>query len=214
MRIVDDKQVPWEELEDLADSLLEHPSDSLWRDEELWHTHTLLFGTPDPTLTDDYLGDYANYRYALAQLEDNYKGDVEEATFGHWTYSRFVAIKVRVRDEEGELTEAFIEAITLWQLAQEEGVLDWDTYSEELSRVESEQVDYLATEHKVDRDILFDVLTENGSYNPGYGWDMDEDEAVAEAKRRAQTWQAHYYSGQFHEPEACEYCARAVEVSA
>ena len=205
----------WEDLEEAAEEALVHPPDSAWRDEDLWNTHTLMFATPSPELTDDYLLDYANYRAALEYLTENYPGDVEEATFGHWTYSQFVALKVRVRGDDGEVTEAYAAALTLTKQAEDYAILDEVIYSEEQSRVEYEAVKYWAESERLDVDHLYVVISDNGGrYEPGYGWEgIDEDEVTKQTRRRLNTWEQHYYGGGWHTAEHCAYCERAMEGS-
>lgn len=205
----------WEDLEGAAEEALVHPPDSAWRDEDLWNTHTLMFATPSPELTDDYLLDYANYRAALEYLTENYPGDVEEATFGHWTYSQFVALKVRVRGDDGEVTEAYAAALTLTKQAEVDAILDEFIYGEEELRVEDAALKQWADWEKLDLETLIEVVSESsGHYQAGYGWEnLDEDEVTLETRRRANTWEAHYYGGQWHTTEYCAYCERAMEGS-
>ena len=59
---------------------------TMWFDDEVWKTHTLMFVAPDISLTDDYLIDYSNYQVALDELKTAFPEDVEDASFGHWTY--------------------------------------------------------------------------------------------------------------------------------
>lgn len=203
----------WEELEEAAQDALEYPADSFWRDDELWNTHTLVFSTPSPELTDEYVLGYANYRAALEYLTEHYPGDAEEATFGHWTYSQFVAVKVRVRGDDGELTEAYAAAMTLAKQAEDYAILDEVIFDQERERVELAAIAHWADWETLDPDTLQETLWElGGSYYPGDGWEgVDEDEVTLETRRRSNTWEAHYYGGQWHTTEHCSYCERALE---
>ena len=103
-----------------ADTLLEfardaltRPSDSYWRDDELWETHTFMFShAPD---SDDTIAE-SNHRSILRDLSAEYarhKGAIERAGFGHWTYSHFDTIKVRVIYANGEIHPAFADAVAI-----------------------------------------------------------------------------------------------------
>lgn len=97
----------------LALEALERPSDSIWFDPELWDTHTTLFHhAPD---SDDTIAE-SNHRSILRDLSSAYArfpGAISEDSFGHWTYSRFNTIKIRVLYSNGEIHPAFTDAITI-----------------------------------------------------------------------------------------------------
>ena len=121
-----------------ATSALKRPSESHWSDEEMWVTHTMMFQTPAWWLTEDYIVDQANYRAVLRDLSENYPDDVSDSTFGHWTYSTYQAIKVRVLDENGGVTKAFADAYGTYLFIKEQ----YPVYDEELlSQMESEVFD-------------------------------------------------------------------------
>lgn len=199
-----------------AEGALEHPSDSAWRDDELWSTHTLMFSTPDIALTDDYLGDWSNYRTALRLLSEAYPDDVEDATFGHWTYSRFMAVKVRVH-RDGVITPAFCEAVGLVEGLKDYGLIDEDDYSELRQEVSEQYLTEYAKQAGVSYQNLCEAMEKlDVYYEPKHGFEVSytsEDELVAEAKKLGNTWEAHYYSGEHHYPEHCGYCV-TVEVPA
>lgn len=203
----------WDELEEAAQDALEYPADSFWRDDELWNTHTLMFATPSPELTDEYYLGHANYLAALEYLTENYPGDAEAATFGHWTYSQFVAVKVRVRGDDGELTEAYAAAVTLSKQAEEYAILDEVIFDEERQRVELQAIAQWAEWENLDRDVLENILADaGGTYDPGYGWhDVEEDDVTQQTRRAQNTWDSHYNGGQWHNTEHCGYCERALE---
>lgn len=109
-----------------AAQALERPSDSYWRDSELWETHTLLFhSAPD---SDDLIA-LSNHRSILEDLGGAYAkspGAVERASVGHWTYSHFDCIKVRVTYANGEIHPAFADAVQILKALE-----DYPLYSEE-----------------------------------------------------------------------------------
>lgn len=109
-----------------AAQALERPSESAWRDDELWDTHTLLFhSAPD---SDDTVAQ-SNFRSILEDLGDAYKrspGAVERARIGHWTYSHFDCIKVRVTYANGEIHPAFADAVQILKALE-----DYPLYSED-----------------------------------------------------------------------------------
>ena len=127
-----------EDLIQFAAEALKRPSESGWHDEDLWHTHTLMFSTPAWWLTEDYVLGQANYRAVLKDLTEEFPDDVTEATFGHWTYSTYQTIKVRVVDENGAITKAFAKAESIERSLAEQ----YPVYDEELlSQMESELLD-------------------------------------------------------------------------
>lgn len=97
----------------LAKGMLERPSNSSWHDDELWNTHTFMFAyAPD---ADDLIGQ-SNYECILEDLSTAYarhRGAIESGTFGHWTYSHYAAIKVKVCYANGEIHPAFADAATI-----------------------------------------------------------------------------------------------------
>lgn len=105
---IDDSQIL-----EFAEEALKRPSDSYWRDGDLWETHTLMFhSAPD---SDDTVAQ-SNFRSILQDLGDAYKrsdGAVESASVGHWTYSSFDCIKVRVTYANGEIHPAFADAVQI-----------------------------------------------------------------------------------------------------
>jgi len=202
-------EVDYGKVIEYAEGLLEHPADSAWRDRELWDTHTLMFAAPDIALTDDYLGDYSNYRSALRMLSEAYPEDVEDASFGHWTYSRFVAVKIRVH-RDGVITPAFTEAVGLIEALEDYALIDEDDYCELRDEVSEQYLKQYAEEAGVTYENLCKAMdTLDVYYEPGYGFEVSytsEEELVAEAKKLGNTWEAHYYAGETHYPEHCGYC--------
>jgi hypothetical protein len=120
----------YEKIENMAREALEHPSDAYFRDEDLYKTHTLMFHTPSWDLTDEYIMGEANYRTALEILSEAFPRDVEAASVGHWTYSSFSCIKVRVLTESGRITKAFTQAAILALGLNDYPILSDEMYSE------------------------------------------------------------------------------------
>ena len=152
-----------------AEDALTRPGDSFWRDDELWVTHTLMFATPDRSQTDDYLYDYSNYRVALRELSEEFPSHVEDAGFGHWTYSQFVCVKVRVLDENGQITPAFVKAYDLARQAEEYIMIDEFDYMELEGEVQDEYVREWANDNGVEPDLVFEAWYENDIYVEGVG---------------------------------------------
>jgi hypothetical protein len=97
----------------MAEEALQRPSDSGWRDSDLWETHSLMFySAPD---ADDNVSK-SNHRCILKDLGTAYRrspGAIESASVGHWTYSSFDCIKVRVTYSNGEIHPAFTDAVQI-----------------------------------------------------------------------------------------------------
>ena len=209
--------VDYDTILERASEALEHPADSAWSDDELWNTHTMLFATPDIELTDDYLSDWSNYRTILKALKDAYPDDVEDASFGHWTYSRFCAVKVRVVNKKGHVTPAFCEAVEIaYDLEHNNHLYDEGDYMELLGEAENSYVEAFATDNGLEVLVLWEVMTEHDIYFSLYdGWqNLDSDETLIKLVReKSSTWDAHYNSGAGHHPEQCWYCERAKVVA-
>lgn len=118
-----------ETIQGYADDALTRPSDSAWWDPDMYVTHTLMFATPDWNLTTEYIDSEANYRAALRDLTADYPRQVEAATFSHWTYSRYTAVKVQVLTKRGNITPAFVAAVGMTLAIRDYPLLDEDTYS-------------------------------------------------------------------------------------
>lgn len=93
-----------------------------------------------------------------------------------------------------------------------------DEYLSDLQmKLEEQEWEELISEHKLDRDVFWDVVSEGDYYweddgmadNYGMHANFDIEEFVALVIEKSQTWKAHYYSGLAHEPEVCKYCADA-----
>lgn len=135
----------------MAAQALEIPSDSGWWDEQIHDTHGIMFGTPDPKLTDEYLIDESNLRSIFRDLSATWPKQVEMSSFGHWTYSRFICLKIQVLYSNGEITPAFAAACSIALALQD----DYPVYDEsDWSELEHEKWDeYL---DMVRRDLLND----------------------------------------------------------
>lgn len=119
-----------ETVQQYAADALTRPSDASFWDEDLYVTHTLAFHTPDWSLTSDYIDGQANYRDALEDLTARYPRQAEAASVGHWTYSRFQCVKVQVLTKRGNLTPAFVYAVSLIERLRDYPLLSDETYWE------------------------------------------------------------------------------------
>lgn len=194
-----------------AREALQVPSDSLWSDSELFTTHTTMFATPHIGLTNDYLMEWSNYQSILEDMGREYPGDVSPETFGHWTYARFVCIKVRVVDAEGYITAAFVDALEIQaHLTNNYPIWDEDQYLSLQHEIETEDIEEFATDNDIPVKALYEVMdTEGVYYHLGEGWDIGEEELLAKVRAHASTWDAHYSSAMGHYPEDCYYCERS-----
>jgi hypothetical protein len=122
-----------ETLEKAEREQMERPSNAAFWDDRMYNTHA-------PTLTwcdrgDDLLEE-SNYKCALERLEaiaredDEESDDVLDLGISHWAYGSIRQIFVRVRDEDGEFTNAWIESVKIALELQDYPVLDESDYSE------------------------------------------------------------------------------------
>ena len=199
-----------EEVLKRAEELLTRPDNANFSDPDLWDTHALMFDTPNITMTRDYVWQYARYLEALDDLKISYPDDVSDYSFSGWGYRDNVAIKIRVIDDEGNLTPAFVEAVEI----ENTDDYGYDRMVEIDDRFINEDLDALAKDLEVDRDVLKEVVIDDlqvewdnagGFYMP----DGVEEEIIKLCGMASSTWEAHYYAGQYHTPEFCWYCARA-----
>lgn len=153
----------------LAVDALKLPGDSFWRDEDLWVTHTMMFATPDRDLTDDYLYDWSNYETVLAHLEALFPGDVEACTFGSWTYSRFVAVKVRVLNKRGNVTAAFVEACRIADAIKDYPIWDEQHYMDLEYEVQQGEIERFAQDLGVAQVDLWEAIDAGVLYYEGFG---------------------------------------------
>jgi hypothetical protein len=188
LKIVDGGTLSDDKIIELAKEGLTVPSDSWWHDEELFKTHTMMFAVPDIKLTDEYLMDWSNYIKILESLAEHYPNDVSAETFGHWTYSTFACIKVRVLDDDGYITAAFVEAVEIAEhLASVYPAWDEDHWMALENDAEEEYVARFAEGNGVTMDALSYVMHENECYyHLNDGWDMPEDELLALVREREQ----------------------------
>ena len=140
-----------------AGECLKMPSDSMWSDEELWRTHTLMFDTPARELTDDYLYGTVNLDVAAELLTRLYPDDVSVDYFGSWTYSRFECLRVRVIDEDNQITAAFAHAYLLARCLEEYPLLDEELYWERENEIQYEDVKMWCEVWHADYDAFVDL---------------------------------------------------------
>lgn len=180
---------PEEYVPQMAAEYLTRPSNSAWRDDELWVTHTQMFAYSP--LADDLLGE-SNYHCILAALTAEFPGDdrVQDSSFGHWTYAHFSAIRIRVLNKRGRITPEFaLAAVIARGLADEYPVYDEDDYSQREWRAFEDafhsEFEWLTRGVEVsegDAHRIWEYVNENhyGESDPGY---VDRDwitEAAAE----------------------------------
>lgn len=205
----------WEKILERASDALDTPSDSYWFDKDLWNSHTLVLSTPDINLTDDYLADWSNYRSVLRELSEQFPDDVEDATFGHWTYSKFYAVKIRVIDDKGEITEAFAELSGILDKLEDYPIFDEQDYYELEEEVRTTHLTDLANDYQCNLEGLVDAMEKlDVYYTPGHGFDLykvTEEQLIEKARELSNTFDQHVGSGPHHYPEHCYYCARAIE---
>ena len=144
-----------------ANDSLAEPSDSYWRDKDLWDTKTMMFATPDIALTNDDASGYSNYRSIYAHFKDVFPGEIEEVTFGHWTYSRFLALEVTVIDDNGAITKCFAKMVDVAKNLQDYGIFDDDDYLELCWKLEEEYIDEVASDWGVDASKLYELLSQD-----------------------------------------------------
>lgn len=122
---------------------LERPSDAAFWDKDLFTTHGLFFHTPDWSITEDDILGQANYRAALDLLA---RYGAQEATVGHWTYSRFQCIKVQILSVHGEVTRAALELLEILNGLEDYPVVDEEKWSELENNAQEknfrEEIDY------------------------------------------------------------------------
>lgn len=159
----------WPEVEDIvsaARDALTRPGDSAWWDDELFVTHTMMFSTPDPNLTDDYTIGTSNYRSILRDMAPAYArfpGAISDASFGHWTYSRFVCVKVRVCYSDGQIHPAFVDAFTIaTQLECDYPIHDESDHSELEFEINESAMDQFIADVRSECGYEFDAMTEHG----------------------------------------------------
>jgi hypothetical protein len=188
LKLVDDGRLSNDKIIEQAKDALTMPSDSMWHDDELFSTHTMMFATPDIKLTDEYLMGWSNYIKILEGLAEHYPNDVSAETFGHWTYSTFACIKVRVLDDDGYITAAFIEAVEIEEwLTSVYPAWDEDHWVSLENDAEEEHVAMFAKYNGITMDALSHVMHENECYyHLNEGWDMPEDELLALVREREQ----------------------------
>lgn len=144
---------------DYARKALERPRDAAFWDDSLYVTHTLgFYWAPD---SDDTVAQ-SNYRTVLEDLSEAYKrcpDAVETASVGHWTYSSFNCIRIRVLYANGEVHPAFADAVAIWEALEAYPLYSDDDHSELESELWDEaitkEIDYALSE---DTDALFEYL--------------------------------------------------------
>lgn len=186
-----------------AQDALTRPSDSYWQDDSLWETHTLAFSSaPD---SDDTVAQ-SNYRTILEDLGSAYSrcpDAVEASGFGHWTYSHYDAIRIRVTYANGEIHPAFADAVAIAEALkgyplysdEDHSNLEWDLWEKYLEdeigyRFDSEyRSDNLSEISDEDWTLFLSDIREGisekfGYYGEAYASDEDWSDAVDSATAR------------------------------
>jgi hypothetical protein len=155
---------------------MQRPSNSAMWDDRLYTTHAPVMSWAE--LGDDLVAE-SNYLCALKILEAaNREGedDVIDASIHDWLVNRLRQIFVRVRDETGEFTPAWLEAVGIALfLRQGNPVLDDDDLSERESEAFEEELDDAIKHvefHGEDADALDQQLRELTAerYREQSGW--------------------------------------------
>lgn len=155
---------------------------------------------------------YANGTVGAANLEWLKEQKFEFIRFETGHYCNTAVFEGTVTDSEsfGQFLEALAKL-------KDYPLFDEDILSELQQGWTDEEWEALLTEHKLDADTFWRVVSE-GDYwweddgmadNYGMHPNFDIDEFVALVKAESQTWNAHYFSGMGHEPELCQYCTDA-----
>lgn len=98
-----------DEVNEMIFYALQKPSDSMWFDKDIYHTHGLAFSHPYLLGGYEYLATATNLEAALERFEEaGVKTDVEQyghknpevtrSSFGHWSYAHFDCLKVPLLD--------------------------------------------------------------------------------------------------------------------
>lgn len=129
-----------------AKQALERPRDAAFWDDDLYNTHTLMFHSAPAS---DDLVSQSNYHSILRDLSHAYRrspGAIDSGSIGHWTYSSFDCIKVRVTYADGTIHPAFVDALAIALGLQDYPLYDESDYSErewsEWERAISEETEY------------------------------------------------------------------------
>lgn len=130
MSALTNEWVTRDDLEKAAREALTQPSHSAMWDDRLYRTHgPVVSWCPqgDDLLSLSNFVRIGEDLTGLAGEEDD--GDVFEANVGHWLVGSLAQLWVRVRDESGEFTPAFCEAVAIAQALDAYPVYDEDDYS-------------------------------------------------------------------------------------
>jgi hypothetical protein len=172
--------VSQDDIIEMAELALTRPSDAAFWDSDLYSTHTLgMYWAPD---SDDLIAE-SNYNVALNELQSAFPGEsrIAPASVGHWTYSSFNCIKVRVIDKRNRITPEFVAFALMAISLRDYPLLNDEDYSNREYELWQNSVteaisDY---EHNIanefdnareftdsEREYVIEFLSEN--YGPGY----------------------------------------------
>lgn len=120
----------------------------------------------------------------------------------------------KVEDWSEEVAQKLVDFLEDTDGLEDYPIMDEDAYSKVVERGEVRFVEWFASSYKLDESAVCQYIRENDvclnweddSVYPDWA---DEEEAVTGIRTISQTWDVHYKSGEFHEPEVCGYCAEA-----
>lgn len=174
-----------DDIVELAESALERPSDAAFWDRDLYSTHTLgMYWAPG---SDDMVAE-SNYHVALEELQSAFPGEsrIAPASVGHWTYSSYNCIKVRVLNKRGRITPEFVAFALMAIFLRDYPLLSDEDYSnreydawqnavtDAINEFESNAANEFDNAREftdTERESVIEYLSEN--YGPGYsdpGW--------------------------------------------
>jgi hypothetical protein len=173
--------VSQDDIIEMAELALTRPSDAAFWDSDLYSTHTLgMYWAPN---SDDLIAE-SNYHVALDELQNTFPGEsrIDSASVGHWTYSKFNCIKVRVLNKRNRITPEFVAFALMAISLGDHPLLDNEDYSNREYEMWQNAVNdaIVHFENDVDnereftdseREMVIEYLSEH--YGPGYsnvGW--------------------------------------------
>jgi hypothetical protein len=177
--------VSQDDIIELAELALTRPSDAMFWDSDLYSTHTLgMYWAPD---SDDLIAE-SNYNVAYEELHNAFPGEsrIDSASVGHWTYSSFNCIKVRVINKRNRITPEFVAFALMVISLRDYPLLDDEDYSNREYELWQNSVTEAISDYENDianefdnarefsdseREYVIEYLSEH--YGPGYseaGW--------------------------------------------
>ena len=186
-----------DDLERVAVEALKRPSNAAFWDERMYETHGCTMSWAD---RGDDLLEESNYLTALAEIQGAAGDDADEHVFdasvSHWLVGSLRQLFVQVRDEAGDFTPAWIEAVKIGLYLKEDyPVLDESDYSEREYAAYEKNLDDAINHVQDDDDSNVDAITEYAyehehfadlyGYDGNGGVDWDDVETAWYAAREA-----------------------------